>query len=369
MELFEGVLDVKSTCGNNKLGGKDFDQCLTEHLTADHKPDLRSAVRIKDVSEACKIALSKEDWYHAALPFLQNKKGQAFSIDAVVSREDLERLIEELVHSTQTQVETALEEARLSREDIDDVFLVGGSTKIPLVTSFLTEFFDGRPPKNLVDPELAVVRGAAVQAAIIAGDLTGELAITDICPFTLGTAVYDVVLDRKVYCPVIQKNTVIPVKKAEAFRTVADFQTRVNVTVYQGEYTNPEHNQLLGEFTLKGIPSAPAGNEPIECVFAYDINGILQVSAKVVSTGKEANVTISTTGVVAMNTADTSKWLEATGAKKYRPAIKKAEKLASSGSVFADELQILTAQIKEALILGKDCEELYSDLLDLLEDL
>jgi len=367
LELFEGVLDVKSTCGNNKLGGKDFDEAIARYLMGDKKPDIRSATRIKAESEACKIALSEVETYHVALPFLQTKRGkQSFSVDQTVTKEVLEALIGDPVRSTQTQIDTALADARLGRSDIDEVLLVGGSTRIPLIAEFLAGLFQ-RQPQALVNPDLAVVRGAAAQAAIIAGDLSGELAITDICPFTLGTACYDIVLGRLVYRPVIKRNTVIPVTKTNLFYTVADYQTKVNFRVYQGEYSNPDNNQSLGEMLLEDIPPAPAGKEPIKCTFAYDVNGILQVSAKVVSTEKEISVTISTTGVEELKKVDIDGWQSNPGAKQYRPAIKKAEKLAKGGSLFKNELTVLVTQIKEALVLGKDCDDLYEELWELLE--
>jgi molecular chaperone DnaK len=367
LELFEGVLDVRSTCGNNKLGGKDFDEALAAFLTAENKPDILAATRIKAEAEACKIALSIEAEYQVALPFLQSKRGAPFSLDQTVSKEQLEALIGDLVRSTHTQIATALSDAHLSGPgEIDEVLLVGGSTKIPLVGEFLLEIFN-KAPQRLVDPDLAVVRGAATQAAIIAGELAGELAITDICPFTLGTSYYDTVLGRHVFLPLIKKNTVIPVTKTDTFLTIRDFQTKVEVKVYEGEYSNPDNNQLLGDMMLEGIPPARAGAEPIACTFAYDVNGILQVSAKVISTEKEVSVTISTTGVEEQKKVDIEGWQAYPKAKKYRPAIKKAEKLAREGSIFRSELTVLVTQLKEAIVLDKDCKPLYEELLELLE--
>ena len=366
LELFEGVLDVRSTCGNNKLGGKDFDEALAAFLTADKKPDILSLTRIKAEAEACKIALSTAEEYQVALPFLQNKKGLPFSLDQTINRNKLQELIGDLVRSTRSQIDTALADAHLSAADIDEVLLVGGSTKIPLVGEFLTELFN-KSPQRLVDPDLAVVRGAAAQAAIIGGELAGELAITDICPFTLGTSCYDIVLNRHVFHPLIKKNTVIPVTKTDTFLTVKDFQTKVEFKVYEGEYSNPDNNQLLGDMLLTGIPLAPAGKEPLACTFAYDVNGILQVSAKVVSTEKEVSVTISTTGVQELKKVDLEGWQTYPKAKKYRPAIKKAEKLAREGSIFSDELSVLVTQLKEAIVLEKDCQDIYEELLEILE--
>ena len=365
LELFEGVIDVKSTCGNNKLGGKDFDEAISASLTEGKKPDISSAIRIKAESEACKIALSEAYEYDVALPFLQTKKEQPFAINKTITRGDFESIISGLVHSTRTQIDTALEDARFCYADIDEVLLVGGSTKIPLVNEFLADLFL-RTPKNFVDPDLAVVRGAAAQAAIISGDLSGELAITDICPFTLGTASYDIILDRLIFVPLIKRNTVIPASKTDRFYTVSDFQTRVKFRVYEGEYLNPDNNQLLGDLILDDIPPALAGDEPIACTFTYDINGILHVSAKILSTSKEVGVTISTTGVEETIKVDIDSWQSRPKAKKYRPAIKKAEKLASGASLYKSELKALVTQLKEAIVLDKDCGEIYDELLLIL---
>jgi molecular chaperone DnaK len=367
LELFEGVIDVKSTCGNNKLGGKDFDEAISINLTESKKPDIRSAIRIKAEAEACKIALSEVDEYNVALPFLQTKKGQPFAINQTVTRDDFENIIKDFVSSTRTQIDTALEDAHFCYADVDEVLLVGGSTKIPLVSSFLSDIFQ-REPKIFVDPDLAVVRGAAAQAAIIMGDLSGELAITDICPFTLGTSTYDIVLDRHIFVPLIKKNTVIPTTKTDRFYTVADFQTKVEFRVYEGEYSNPDNNQLLGDLMLEDIPPALAGDEPIACTFTYDINGILHVSAKIISTNKEVGVTISTTGVEETLKVDIDAWQYKSAAKKYRPAIRKAEKLASGASIYKNELKALVTQLKEAIVLDKDCGEIYGELLIILEE-
>ena len=366
LELFEGVIDVRSTCGNNKLGGKDFDEAIGIRLADGKKPDIYAATRIKAEAEACKIALSEADSYQVILPFLQTKKGQPFAIDTTITKEDFEAIINDLVHSTSAQIDTALEDAHFTYDDIDEVLLVGGSTKIPLVARFLSGVFQ-RPPKTLVNPDLAVVRGAAAQAAIITGELSGELAITDICPFTLGSSSYDIVLDRHIFMPLIKKNTVIPTTKTELLYTIADYQTRVRIRVYEGEYSNPENNQLLGEMLLDDIPPALAGDEPISCTFTYDINGILHVSAKVVSTKKEVSVTISTTGVEETQKVDISTWQNKPKAKKYRPAIKKAEKLASGASIYKNELKALVTQLKEAIVLDKECGEIYDELLEILE--
>jgi len=366
LELFEGVLDVKSTCGNNKLGGKDFDEAVAALLTGGHRPDIRSATRIKAEAEACKIALSETHGRHVALPFLQTKRGRPFSIDQTVTRETFETLIGGLVRSTRAQVETALADARLDIRDIDEVLMVGGSTRIPFVAAFLSELFV-KPPRALVNPDLAVVRGAAAQAAIISGDLTGELAITDICPFTLGTSCFDIALARHVYHPLIKRNTVIPAKTTDTFHTLVDYQTKAQFKVYEGEYSNPDNNHLLGDMMLESIPPAPAGDEPIECTFAYDINGILQVSAKVISTQKEISISISTAGNEEQQKVDIDNWQSKPSAKRFRPAIRKAEKLMKGGSIFRSELAVLVTQLKEAIALDKDCEELYDELLELLE--
>ena len=372
LELFEGIIDVKASSGNNHLGGKDFDEIIMRRL-ADAKGDERALMRLKKAAEDCKIALSAQDSYEVSLPFLLTAaNGKPVSVDRAVSRAEFEEWAKDLVESTRGPMMNALSDAKLSPRDLDIVLLVGGSTRIPCVKRLVEDSLSCAP-KTLVDPDLTVARGAAIQAGILEGVLTGEreLILTDVCPYTLGLAVLqDGMFGYKlVFDPLIPRNTTIPAEKAKIYYTHNDYQTVVRIMTYQGDSTNPENNEKLGEIQLTGIPAAKKGKEPIEVTFSYDMNGILQVKAMVVSTRKEVSADIKTEGVAPKPILDLTKWELAPGARKFRPAIRKAEKIMAADDDAADEIEFLIRQIKEALLLEdeKQAEDLRGELMELLE--
>lgn len=374
LELFDGVVDVKASRGNNALGGKDFDAEILAWMVekfnkggkTDIRKDPRAMMRARQAAIEAKIALSTEDVYSFELPFLAD--GRAFA--ETLTRAAFEDMIREKADSTEAQIRGAVRDAGLSMKDIGRVLLVGGATRTPYIAS-LVERVTGREPDRSADPDLAVVRGAAVQAGLIAGALEGQMAITDVCPFTLGTSVLHMgLINRMVFDPIIPRNTTIPVSRSKTYYTVGDGQTMVRVDAYQGEYTDLENNEHLGDFELDGIPPAPAGRESIEVTFTYDINGILQTEGKILSTGKAASITISTAGVQAKPAVNIDNWLEAKNAKKYRPLLRKAERRAKQDGPFAEELEETSRLLKEALLLEKEeeIEEYAEDLKELLED-
>ncbi|MDR1204859.1 MAG: Hsp70 family protein [Peptococcaceae bacterium] len=372
LELFEGVIDVKAGSGNNHLGGKDFDETLMKEL-ADPGKDERALMRLKKAAEECKTALSTQDSYEISLPFLfTGKGGKPISVERTVTRANFEELIQEKVESTRVPMMSALSDAGLSPEDLDIVLLVGGSTRVPCVRRMVADALN-TVPRSLVDPDLTVARGAAIQAAILDGSLSGEteLVLTDVCPYTLGAAVLleGAYGDRMVFDPIIPRNTAIPADISKFYFPARDYQTRVKIEAYQGESLNPENNERLGEVLLTGIPPARQGKERVQVTFSYDMNGILQVKARSVSTGKEVSADISTTGIEALSVPDISKWESAPGAKRYRPVLRKAEKLLADDTEYDAELEALVRQIKEALLLGrgKQAESLREELMDLLE--
>jgi molecular chaperone DnaK len=371
LELFEGVVDVKASSGNNHLGGKDFDEIIMAQLT-DPAGDERALMRLKKAAEDCKIALSGQDEYNVSLPFLlTDKDGKPVSVEKTVCRQDFEQWVAEKVASTREPMMSALRDAELSPGDLQVVLLVGGSTRIPCVKKLVEETL-GTVPRSLVDPDLTVARGAAIQAGLIEGSINSEdLVLTDVCPYTLGTAPLRDGLfgDRKIFDPLIPRNTTIPTEKARIYMTAADYQTAVVIDVYQGESSDPENNERLGEVRLTGIPPARQGKEQIEVSFGYDMNGILQVKASVVSTGKQVSSEISTTGIKAKPALDLSKWEQAEGARKLRPLIRKAEKLIASGKDIRGDLEITIQQIKEALMLKnrEQADDLRETLLDMIE--
>lgn len=371
LELFEGVIDVKASCGNNHLGGKDFDEIIMSRL-ADPAGDERALMRLKKAAEDCKIALSTQEEFLVSLPFLlTGKDGKPVSVERTLSRRDFEEWIAEKVLSTREPMLSALADAHLNREDLQVILLVGGSTRIPCVKRLVEETL-GAAPHSLVDPDLTVARGAAIQAGLIEGSINSEdLVLTDVCPYTLGTApLRDVFFSKRpIFDPLIPRNTTIPTEKTKLYTTVADYQTEVVIDVYQGESSDPDNNERLGELRLTGIPAARQGKEQIEVGFGYDMNGILQIKASVVSTGKQVSAEISTTGVKAGPLLDLAKWEEAEGARTFRPLIRKAEKIAALNKDLDGDIGLLVRRLKEALLLKnrKQAEDLRDELLSLLK--
>jgi molecular chaperone DnaK len=383
LELFEGVIDIKASSGNNHLGGKDFDEIIMAHLAdpsdSANPPDSvnplgdeRALMRLKKAAEDCKIALSSQNEYQVSLPFLlTGKDGKPVSVEKTVSRRDFEEWVSAKVVSTREPMLSALGDAKLRPEDLQVVLLVGGSTRVPCVKKLVEETL-GAVPRSLVDPDLTVARGAAIQAGLIEGTInSGDLVLTDVCPYTLGTApLRDGLFGKRlVFDPLIPRNTTIPTEKAAIYTTASDYQTSVIIEVYQGESSDPENNERLGELRLTGIPSARQGKEQIEVTFGYDMNGILQVKASVVSTGSQVSAEISTTGIKAKPALDLSKWEQAEGARQIRPLIRKAEKLIASGKDMGDDIGILVMRLKEALLLQnkEQADELREELLSMLE--
>ncbi|MDR0597330.1 MAG: Hsp70 family protein [Treponema sp.] len=354
LELYGGVIDVKASSGNNHLGGKDFDEIIMARL-ADPEGDERALMRLKKAAEECKIALSSQEEFKVSLPFLlTGKDGKPVSVEKTVSRREFDAWVWEKVQSTRGPMMSALGDAKLSPEDLQVILLVGGSTRIPCVKKMVEETL-GAVPRSLVDPDLTVARGAAIQAGLIEGSINNEdLVLTDVCPYTLGTAPLreGFFSKRQIFDPLIPRNTTIPTEKKQVYITAADYQTEVVIDVFQGESSDLENNERLGELRLTGIPPAKKGKEQIEVSFGYDMNGILQVKASVVSTGKQVSADISTAGIKAKSSLDLSKWEQAEGARAFRPLIRKAEKMIASGMDEGEDLSLLVRQIKEALLLN-----------------
>jgi molecular chaperone DnaK len=371
LELFEGVIDVKASRGNNHLGGKDFDEIIMRQL-ADPAGDERALMRLKKAAEDCKIALSGAEEYRVSLPFLlTGADGKPISVEKTVRRSDFEEWIKEKVESTRDPLMTVLSDAGLGPEELRTILLVGGSTRIPCVKK-LVESCLSAVPLSPVDPDLTVARGAAIQAGLLEGSLdSNALVLTDVCPYTLGISVLHegVYGDRMLFDPIIPRNTTIPAEKSKIYLPAENYQTTARIKVFQGDSSNPDNNEPLGEVLLSEIPPAKKGKEPLEVSFSYDMNGILQVKAQVISTGTQVSAEINTTGVKPRAAFDLSQWENAKAARQYRPAIRKAEKLLASGRDEGGELAILVRQIKEALVADneKQAEDLRDELMDLLD--
>ncbi|MDR2701781.1 MAG: Hsp70 family protein [Spirochaetaceae bacterium] len=382
LELFEGVVEVKSSCGNNTLGGKDFDQEIMNHITgiikkrdkADVTSDARAMMRIKIAAEQGKIALSSKTENTIELPFLYSKDGNPVGYSEKITRSAFESMIREKIYSTEQQIKTALFDAELTAQDIDLTLLVGGSTRIPLVSQFLSEIF-GITPEAAVDPDLAVVRGAAIQAGVLSGVLKeNAIVLTDICPYSLSTeALMDLGFGNKeTFCDIIiKRNTTLPTAASKMYSTSRDYQTKVHVTAYQGESIDPDENYLLNSFELSGIPKAKANKEKINIRFEYDLNGILTVQAEIISTGKSASVTVNTAQMG--KNLDLSKWKENPAARQYRQIINKAERLIKvHGEDKSENVEAAANELKKALVMNWDVpiiEKFKFHLDDAIDDL
>jgi molecular chaperone DnaK len=283
-------------------------------------------------------------------------------------------MIREKIYSTEQQIKTALFDAKLNAEDIGLTLLVGGSTRIPLVSKFLDETF-GIVPQAAVDPDLAVVRGAAIQAGVLSGVLNeNAIVLTDICPYSLSTdaLVGYGFIDEELICDIIiEKNTTLPAAASKIYSTSHDYQTKVHITAYQGESLDPDENYLLNCFELSGIPKAKMGKEKINLRFEYDLNGILTVQAEIVSTGKSATVTVNTSQMG--RNLDLSKWKDAPDARKYRQIIQKAERLVKvHNNDAACDVEAAADELKKALVMSWDSaiiERLKNKLADTIDDL
>jgi len=289
----EKQFEVLSTNGDTSLGGEDFDNVLIEHLVSEFKKeqnfdltqDSSAIQRLKEAAEKAKIELSSNQQTEINLPYITADSSGPKHLLLKLTRAKLESLVADLVSKTIEPVKTALNDAKLSTSEISDVILVGGQTRMPLVQEKVKEFF-GKDPRKDINPDEAVAAGAAIQGAVLAGDVT-DILLLDVTPLTLGIETMGGVMT-----PLIEKNTTIPTNKSQIFSTAEDNQTAVTVNVVQGERKQAKDNKQLGLFNLDGIPAAPRGMPQIEVSFDIDANGILNVSAKDKATNKEQSITI-----------------------------------------------------------------------------
>ena len=289
----EQQFEVLATNGDTFLGGEDFDSALIDYLVDEFKKeqdvnlkgDSLAMQRLKEAAEKAKIELSSAQSTEVNLPYITADSSGPKHLVITISRSKLESLTEDLVQRTMDPCKTALEDAGLKIGDINDVILVGGQTRMPLVQQKVQEFF-GREPRKDVNPDEAVAMGAAIQGAVLSGDKT-DVLLLDVTPLTLGIETMGGVLTA-----IIEKNTTIPAKKSQVFSTAADNQPAVDISVFQGERKMAQQNKLLGNFQLGDIPPAPRGVPQIEVSFDINADGILKVSAKDKSTGKEQSIQI-----------------------------------------------------------------------------
>ena len=293
LELGDGVFEVKSTNGDTHLGGDDFDHViidwLAEEFLKDEGVDLRkdpmALQRLKEAAEKAKIELSSTTSTEINLPYIMPVNGVPKHLVKTLTRSKFEQLADRLIHATIKPCEDALRDAGLSAKDIDEVILVGGSTRIPAIQKVVTDFF-GKQPNKSVNPDEVVALGAAIQGGVLSGDVK-DVLLLDVVPLSVGIETLGGVMTK-----LIEANTTIPTRKSETFSTAADNQPSVEINVLQGERPMAKDDKLLGKFHLDGIAPAPRGIPQIEVTFEIDANGILNVSAKDKATGKEQSIRI-----------------------------------------------------------------------------
>lgn len=324
LELGDGVFEVASTAGDNHLGGDDWDQRIIDWLAdkfqADNGIDLRkdkmALQRLKEAAEKAKMELSSTTQANINLPFITADASGPKHLDYTLTRAEFERITKDLLDRIKKPVEQALKDAGLKTGDIDEVILVGGSTRMPAVQE-LVKKLTGKEPNMSVNPDEVVAMGAAVQGGVLAGDVEGILLL-DVTPLSLGVETMGGVMTK-----MIERNTTIPTRKTEIYSTASDNQTSVEVHVLQGERQMAGDNKTLGKFQLTGIPAARRGVPQIEVTFDIDANGIVNVSAKDLGTGKQQQITIS--GSTALNDDEVERMVKDAEAHAEEDAKRKEE--------------------------------------------
>lgn len=329
LEIIEGVIEIQSSAGDARLGGEDFADGLASYVAKRLAKEQNVEVvantpawaRLREACERAKRRLTDAEQARVALPDLPTPKGSTVSVELELTRSEAEESWKELVRRLEKPIHRALRDADIRPTDIDEVILVGGATRMPCVTAMVSQLF-GRLPLRKLPPDEAVAMGAAVQAALKDGDEAVEdMVVTDVAPFTLGIATSGKVGGRIVdglFSPILERGTVLPASRVEEFSTLVNGQTKIEVEVFQGEHSLCKDNQQLGSYTVRGIPSAPAGEQSIEVRFTYDLNGILEVDTRVQSTNRSSTLVIEKSPG-AMSKAEIKKALKAISGLKLHP--------------------------------------------------
>lgn len=386
LEMFGGVLEVKASNGDNQLGGKDFDEKLMEWLNGQfqkkHGVDLRkdtyAMVKLKEEAERCKKTLSTEPACHVLVPMIVEKAGEPLALDETVTAEQFEELTKELLERTHRPIDVVLADSGVLPKEIDRVILVGGSTRMPIVAKDIERYL-GIAPSQAVNPDYAVAEGAAIQAGIIQGTILQEdsIMMTDVNPYTLGIRVEDGMTDDRMSV-IIPRNVTIPTTRSQIYYTSWDYQTEAHIEVYQGESAIASSNHFLGDFVVQDIPIQKAGEEKIGVEFSYNMNGMLDVKATILSTKADASIKINMLETrETEEQIDVSKWREAPDAKQYRTIIRRAEKALKNPEIqyqpfFEEDLKESLYFLKKALVTedpeaAKEAEEELMDMLDEFE--
>ena len=363
LEIGDGTFQVLSTDGNAFLGGDDFDNRIVDWLISEFKSengidlsqDKMALQRLKDAAETAKKELSTKDETEINLPFITADQTGPKHLVKKLTRAKFEAMIDDLLQETLKHIDTALNDAGLSKDEINEIVMVGGSTRIPKVQELVSNYFNGKKLNKSVNPDEVVALGAAIQGGVLKGDVK-DVLLLDVTPLSLGIETLGGVMTK-----IIEKGTTIPVKKSQVFSTAEDNQTAVTIHVLQGEAELAKDNKSLGQFNLEGIPPAPRGVPQIEVTFDIDANGVLNVSAKDKTSGKEQKITI--TGSSTLNEEEIERMVreaeEANRKEKARiEAIKarneldavayQAEKFINDNKDKLGDVSALEAKIKEA---------------------
>jgi len=374
LDIQNGVIEVLATAGDNHLGGDDFDQCIIDHLLhemkREHKIDLTNnhtvVQRLREAAETAKIELSQSTEAHINLPYITSKGNTPLHMDITLTRQKFNELTAHLIKATTAPVQQALADAHISPNELSKVLLVGGSTRIPAVQDAVKNI-TGKDGFKGINPDECVALGASLQGGVLVGEVTG-LLLLDVTPLSLGIETLG-----GMCTPVIERNTTIPISKSQIFTTAANFQPSVDIHVLQGERPKANQNRTLGKFKLKGIQRAMRGVPQIEVTFTIDANGIVNVGAKDLGTGKQQDITIEASSN--MSDADIQKAIrdaeqyaaEDTQFKKESEARNRLEQLVSQAEAIhankkklsKEERDALSQPIKDAkkALRGKDFNE------------